>query len=141
MSRKRIFADHPLTQQERNERHYQNHRDKELARNKAYYPSYYEKNKEVIKAKRRNARHGITQQWYDGKLEEQQNRCAICLQPFEKTPNVDHNHECCEPLTSCDKCRRGLLCEDCNLGLGRFKDNPVALENAVLYLKKYERHQ
>lgn len=118
---------------------FHNNRESELARNKEYYPRYYAENKESIKKKRRNRRHNITQEWFDKRMEEQQNRCAICLSPFEKTPHIDHNHDCCEPLTSCDNCRRGLLCEDCNLGLGRFKDNPVALENAVLYLKKYER--
>ena len=33
---------------------------------------------------------------------------------------------------------RGLLCSDCNLGLGKFKDNTQSLSNAIKYLKKYE---
>lgn len=31
---------------------------------------------------------------------------------------------------------RGLLCEDCNKGLGRFKDSPELLEKAILHLKQ-----
>jgi Recombination endonuclease VII len=126
-----------LTQHEKNVRHYEKHRDEELARNKAYYPGYYEKNQETIKAKRRNRRHNITQEWFDAKLIEQDNRCAICRQPFTETPHIDHNHKCCPRLTSCNKCRRDLLCEDCNLGLGRFKDNAEILLNAVEYARRH----
>ena len=31
---------------------------------------------------------------------------------------------------------RGLLCQQCNLGLGCFKDNPTILMNAIEYLSK-----
>lgn len=128
-----------LTQSERNKRFYSNHRDSTLARNKAYYPAYYEKNGDSIRNKRRNARHGINQEWFDAKLEQQNHCCALCGNPFEKTPHIDHNHKCCPAQKSCDKCRRDLLCDDCNLGLGRFKDDPEILARGIQYLKKHER--
>ena len=99
---------------------------------------YYQNNKQAIKAKTRNRPHGITQEWIDARLIEQENKCAICFRSFTGTPHVDHNHECCKPRTSCEKCRRGLLCSDCNLGLGRFADDIVILERAIQYLKRHK---
>jgi hypothetical protein len=128
----RINPDAPLTQNERNKRFYHNHKEKEIARN----AEYHRNNKEHVNRRVRNRRHGITQEQYDKKIEEQDKRCAICRKEFEGTPHVDHNHSCCPNLKSCDKCRRGLLCKDCNLGLGRFKDSIEILCNAIEYLLK-----
>jgi hypothetical protein len=120
---------------------YKENRESELARNKAYYPSYYAKHGDRIRKERKNRRHGITQEWFDAKVVEQNNCCSICLTPFkeDKTPHIDHDHKCCPAQTSCDKCRRDLLCDDCNLGLGRFKDDPEILALAIQYIRKHER--
>ena len=40
---------------------------------------------------------------------------------------VDHNHETGKV--------RGLLCNDCNRGIGLLKDNPMFLANALKYLE------
>jgi hypothetical protein len=135
---KRINQDRPLTQSERNKRFYEAHHDDELARNRKYYGAYYRKNKTRILAVHRLRRHGITQEQFDAKMSEQNSCCAICRKEFEETPHIDHSHLCCPNLKSCDACRRGLLCKDCNLGLGRFKDSIEALSNAINYLKGYQ---
>ena len=59
----------------------------------------------------------------------QGNRCAICKNEFRnsKDMNVDHNHV--------DGKIRGLLCRRCNLGLGRWEDNPSFFDNASKYLR------
>ena len=36
---------------------------------------------------------------------------------------------------------RGKLCTNCNLGLGHFKDDPILLEFARLYLLNYDETQ
>jgi len=56
--------------------------------------------------------------------------CDICgSQPKEsKRHSIDHCH-----ITGVI---RGLLCDDCNIGLGKFKDNPTLLEKAKEYLEK-----
>jgi recombination endonuclease VII len=123
-----------LTQKEKNQRHYEKHREEELARNKQFYRD----NKETQRIRHRNNRHHIKQEWFDAKLAEQDNKCALCLKEFVETPHIDHDHKCCKPSTSCEKCRRDLLCKDCNLGLGRFVDDIAVLERAIQYLKHHK---
>lgn len=57
----------------------------------------------------------------------QQNQCKICKE-FMRPPCVDHCHK--------TGCVRGLLCDDCNVGLGRFKESVVTLAAAIHYLSK-----
>ena len=123
-----------LTPSEKNKRYYEAHKEDCLARN----AQFYRDNKESQRKRHRNNRHKITQDWFEAKLLEQDNKCAVCLKEFTDTPHIDHNHDCCPPLKSCDKCRRDLLCEDCNLGLGRFKDDIEVLERAIQYVKRHK---
>lgn len=53
--------------------------------------------------------------------------CDICGFPL-KRKCLDHDHSTGE--------LRGVLCDDCNTGLGKFRDNPVILEEAIKYLEK-----
>jgi len=74
-------------------------------------------------------------------LEKQNNKCALCPVVFtflsrDTTPCVDHDHACCSGKITCGKCVRGLICWQCNAGLGSFKDNVTTLENAIQYLKE-----
>ena len=59
-------------------------------------------------------------------FEKQEGKCAICGSKDEKHLCVDHSHE--------NGKIRKLLCENCNKGLGYFRDNPLVLENAINYL-------
>lgn len=70
-------------------------------------------------------------------LEKQGGRCAICrrTEPIgvtragydgEKKWHIDHCHETNEV--------RGLLCGECNKGLGQFRDDRVTLQRAIDYL-------
>ena len=67
---------------------------------------------------------------------EQKNLCAICGQPETqkrgdklKTLAVDHDHT--------TGTIRGLLCSDCNTGLGKLKDDKAVLNAAIAYLDRY----
>lgn len=60
--------------------------------------------------------------------------CAICKEPQSvllkgelKRLAVDHCHK--------TKKIRGLLCDNCNKGLGLFKDKPELLNSASEYLR------
>ena len=72
--------------------------------------------------------YGISLQEYDRLCELQNNVCAICLKrKGEEMLIVDHNHKTGKV--------RGLLCSDCNKGLGFFRDNSELLEKARVYLR------
>jgi len=94
------------------------------------YHYWRTKNKEdkKIQAKRHQLRYkyGLSEKDFNLKCEQQENRCKICGK-FEQTLYVDHCHETGKI--------RGLLCSNCNTGLGMFKDNINNLLNAVEYLK------
>ena len=48
---------------------------------------------------------------------------------------IDHDHSCCsQGGKSCGKCVRGVICVQCNSGLGHFMDNPDVLLAAAAYL-------
>lgn len=61
--------------------------------------------------------------------ESQENRCSICRKKESKL-YIDHCH-------SSNKFR-GLLCFNCNTGLGKFYDSIEFLTNAIDYLRCHE---
>lgn len=94
--------------------------------------------------RRRNpgAKHGIPPVTFWAKIRDQDNQCAICQTPFDhetprKGPYVDHNHAHCPGPQGCCVCVRGLLCRNCNVGLGVFADDPARLARAIDYLKEW----
>jgi len=78
------------------------------------------------------SKYGLSLSEFDNLLLAQNNRCAICNQPLDlQNPNnvhIDHSH-----LT---RIVRGILCRNCNLGIGFFRDNPEYLRNAIKYLER-----
>jgi hypothetical protein len=83
--------------------------------------------------------YGLTEEQYDEMETEQGGCCAICGDPPRNTSkgnrhlHVDHDHNASNTTV------RGLLCEDCNLGIGRFFDSPSLLRQAIAYLEKHGR--
>lgn len=73
--------------------------------------------------------YGLTPTDFDAMLETQGGRCAICRGDDHNGRNwcVDHDHA--------TGAVRGLLCTDCNIGLGKFKDDPAILRAAIEYLE------
>jgi predicted Zn-ribbon and HTH transcriptional regulator len=83
-------------------------------------------------------RYGVTLDWYEAKLVEQDGRCAAC--GATPDPNgikaasrlhVDHDH-----VTGTI---RDLLCVRCNQGLGYFGDDPALLRAAADYIERHRR--
>lgn len=73
--------------------------------------------------------YGITLREYTDLLKSQGNCCAICKTNKSKKRelSVDHDHK--------TGVIRGVLCNNCNAGLGKFKDSIDFLANAILYLE------
>jgi len=78
--------------------------------------------------------YGITNEEYDRMLIEQNYECKIC-----KVKHQPHSRESRLHIDHCHKSTkiRGLLCGQCNKGLGHFRDDPGLLLIAIAYLKKH----
>ena len=78
--------------------------------------------------------YGITADQYDEMYTNQKGCCKICgmhsteVHQEKEFLSVDHCHNTGQV--------RGLLCDSCNLGLGKFYDSITNLENAIKYLTK-----
>lgn len=75
-------------------------------------------------------KYGIDATQYNNLLELQDNKCKICKtdsSALTRALAVDHCHKTGKI--------RGLLCGNCNRGLGRFKDSIDNLKSAIKYLK------
>ena len=99
-----------------------------------------EKRKE-IDIRQNFKRMGVTQEWYEEKAASQGYVCEICgkdgLDGFRTRLSIDHDHACCSRNKTCENCRRGLICNKCNLMLGSAKDIPEVLERAAEYLERW----
>ena len=99
-------------------------------RSKANSKKYYEQDRgNYLKRK-----YGITSEEYDTMYSEQEGCCAICgIHQSELKIRfcVDHDHDTGQV--------RGLLCNNCNNGIGKLKDNYDLLLRAADYLRFAER--
>lgn len=76
---------------------------------------------------------GLTAQEFCDMLDAQMGVCGICGNPLysydnDKRPSVDHCHDTGKV--------RGLLCKNCNSGIGMMQDNPDIVYKAYQYLTK-----
>jgi hypothetical protein len=80
----------------------------------------------------------ITLSEYKLMVEIQGNKCAICLQE-ETCKDPKHNRARRLSIDHCHKTgkARALLCHNCNLTIGRFKDDIELMERAIAYVKKH----
>lgn len=73
-------------------------------------------------------RYGITADDYAAMMESQGGLCRVCRKPPSRTRlAVDHNHE--------TGTIRGLLCQNCNRGLGLLGDDPALMRALADYVE------
>jgi len=98
----------------------------------------------VYRQRSLKSNHGITVEQYADMLDAQGGVCSICGKPETKIGGrnraplplaVDHCHQTRQSGKS--NGIRGLLCQACNIGLGKFDDDPDLLRKAAEYLEKY----
>ena len=97
---------------------------------------YREENRNALNDRERQRKFGITSQKYVELFKAQNGVCAICKNPETATRlgkikalAVDHCHK--------SGAVRGLLCSDCNTGIGKLKDDPEVLHSAIQYIEKH----
>lgn len=73
--------------------------------------------------------YGLSFEEYEIMLRKQKNKCLICKKTMKKIC-VDHNHKTNKV--------RGLLCDQCNKGIGIFNDNIDLLKEGIKYLETYK---
>jgi hypothetical protein len=80
-------------------------------------------------------RSGWTVEAYQEAHDRQDGLCAICGRPYgggaraASRLHADHDHKTGK--------RRGLLCNNCNRGIGYFEDDPALLAAAIEYVERY----
>jgi hypothetical protein len=92
------------------------------------------KNKETARDRYLQRTYNITETEYNARLLAQDNKCPLCSTEFThgdygpNSPVVDHCH--------INGHVRGILCNECNRGLGYYHDDPKALRKAADYLER-----
>jgi hypothetical protein len=105
---------------------------------KECYTAHYRGKDRTMEKKRYQLRtmYGITWEDFLSVLQYQNYSCAICKRELKPVGNnseknsvgcVDHDHTSGK--------LRGILCSDCNTGLGSFKEDVESLKQAVRYLE------
>lgn len=84
--------------------------------------------KTKLKYRHLKIKYNLTKEQWQQLLITQNYRCAICSISIDIKPCVDHCHKTGRI--------RGLLCDSCNIGLGKFKDTIDIMEKAIKYLKE-----
>jgi hypothetical protein len=80
----------------------------------------------------RKFKYGLTPEAYEALLAKAGHACEICRRKPDGTHGrrlvIDHCHA--------SGVVRGILCDRCNSGLGSFRDDTNALEQAAAYLRE-----
>lgn len=95
------------------------------------YKKWYQNTKDIARKRVNLREYGITPEEHEALFIQQKFCCAICgthQSELSKALCVDHDHLTGEV--------RGLLCNCCNMVLGKFDDNISLFEKAIEYLKK-----
>ena len=132
-----------------NKEYYEKHKDEYLQRSKEqrrdkkeeikiYLHEYYITNPEKIMSNSRKHHlrkaYNMTEGDYEALLEKQKHRCASCsVTQIEINAKlvIDHCHSSGRI--------RGLLCRECNLGIGGLGDNLKGVLQGALYLAQFNK--
>ena len=112
----------------------QNNKDKK----RAYNARKYAENGDYWRDNSFKQRYGISLDDAKSILESQGGRCAICRSPIDlhakgiNAPNKGHMDHCHYTGNL-----RGVLCRECNWGLGNLKDDIIRVRAAACYLEHY----
>jgi hypothetical protein len=114
-------------------KYYYSNPEKIRTQSHACYISHRDVRRKYLSANKEKARdwllkkYGLSSEKYNILLDSQFGKCAICGNDNGgKYLHVDHDHVTGKV--------RGLLCSECNHGLGNFRDDSELIKKAELYL-------
>lgn len=109
---------------------YQRIKDKKNRQSAAWRAANPEAASRIARHAKWKANYGLDKVQAATLIVNQGGMCAICRCEFMTYDNlhVDHCHDTGHV--------RGMLCKNCNPGLGQFKDDISRLEAAIAYLQK-----
>ena len=112
-------------------KYYWNHREQRRDGHRRWAATHGDYLREKETRNRLMRDFGLTKEQYDSLHEQQNGKCAICGNACSSGRRlaVDHSHK--------TKGVRGLLCGNCNLGLGKFKDSAELMKKAAAYLESF----
>jgi hypothetical protein len=87
---------------------------------------WWNKDPQANTTRHKERKYGLEKGEYQELFDRQDGRCGICKEPLIGSGHIDHDHNTQKV--------RGILCKNCNTGLGAFKDVPERLQNAIKYL-------
>lgn len=108
--------------------HAKAHPEQARARLRKWRRENPERNRAIGARSHLASQYGLTVEQRDEMVARQGGKCAICQNVLGtgKQRHIDHDHSTGRI--------RGILCSQCNRGLGIFKDDPTHLFSAIAYL-------
>jgi hypothetical protein len=112
---------------------YKEKREEILAQKRDYYRRTKSAYRLRAEKHRKKKLYGLTLEDYENLFEKQGKSCAVCLSTEPKGMGwcTDHDHVTGKT--------RGILCFECNIGLGKFKDDPMLLRWAADYVSLHKQ--
>lgn len=135
---KKWREEHKAEIKEKSKKYNEEHKKERKECSRKYYLANIEHEKEYDKLHKNDSKdwhlkrkYNISLKVQEDLLVSQDNKCGICGDTFtdENFPHVDHVHDETNKV-------RGLLCRNCNMGLGLLQDNPEIIQNAIAWLRK-----
>ena len=81
---------------------------------------------------------GWTPELFDKVFEEQDHKCAICGKELNLEKKQNDARACADHEHVSPPKPRGILCTNCNLGVGNLQDSSEIIEKALAYVRRYE---
>lgn len=94
-----------------------------------------QRNYEIYKNYSLKERYGLDLSQYHVLLQGQNHKCKICgdyVETYSRSTHVDHDHKTGKV--------RGILCNNCNTGIGKFRDDTTILQKAIDYLNENNKY-
>lgn len=110
---------------EYNRRYTQMYPERRAAQNKKFRAA----NPTYEQDRKRKHKYGVTPTDFQMMLDSQSGGCAICKKPVDRSGHLDHCHRTGKV--------RGILCSNCNRGIGHMQECPTILMSAIEYIKEH----